>query len=198
MNGRCQDINPLLFLIHHVISLTPNTNQSTSSAPYMSEAPHYVMFHNIIIHNLKPTSPSPLQPSSHPAGKNSFPAKLSQVAILTHTRARAGPQDGFGSRQADPTRTSFRLRQQLAPWSSTSGSKVLFRFSYQIQFKNQLLKFSLSSKTRLISLYDNMQTNFPSAFLSGSNLGAAAKRISSLICYHAKPLVKLFIKVTYA
>lgn len=152
MIGRCQDINPLLFLIHHVISLTPNTNQSTSSTPYMSEAPHYVMFHNIIIHNLKPTSPSPLQPSSHPAGKNSFPAKLSQVAILTHTRARAGPQDGFGSRQADRTRTSFRLRQQLAPWSSTSGSKVLFRFSYQIQFKNQLLKFSLSSKTRLISL----------------------------------------------
>lgn len=40
-----------------------------------------------------------------------------------------------------------------------------------------------------------MQTNFPPAFLSGSNLGAAAKRISSLICYHAKPLVKLFIKV---
>lgn len=113
----------------------------------------------------------------------------------TH-KSSSWSQDGFGSRQAR-TRTSFRLRQQLAPWSSASGSKVLFRFSYQIQFKNQLLKFSLSSKTRLISLYDDMQTNFPPAFLSGSNLGAAAKRISSLICYHAKPLVKLFIKVTY-
>lgn len=45
-NGRCQDINPdlspnpLLFLIYHAISLTPNMNQSTTLATYLPEVPH--------------------------------------------------------------------------------------------------------------------------------------------------------------
>lgn len=142
MNGRCQDINPDLtphpqvFLTHHVISLTPNMNESASSAPYMSEAPHYVMFHNIIIHNLKPTSPSPLQPSSHPAGKNSFPAKLFQVAILTHTRARVGPQDGSVSRQADTNQNQL----QATPAASSLVFYFWFQGSFQIQLPDSIQK----------------------------------------------------------
>lgn len=66
MPGRELTADPLLVFIHHALSLTPDVKQPTSSAAYISEAPYYVMLHSIT-HHLKSTSPSPLQPSPHPA-----------------------------------------------------------------------------------------------------------------------------------
>lgn len=58
-----------------------------------------------------------------------------------------GLQESSVCRQANLSQNELQA-MPAAPWSST----VLFKFSYQIQLKNQLLKFSLSSNTRLISL----------------------------------------------
>lgn len=92
--------------------------------------------HNIIIHNLKPTSPSPLQPCSHPAGKNFFPAKIFQVAILTPTRARAGPQDGVVSRRADTNQNQL----QATPAASSLVFYFWFQGSFQIQLPDSIQK----------------------------------------------------------
>lgn len=58
-----------------------------------------------------------------------------------------GLQGSSVCRQANLNQNELQA-MPAAPWSIT----VLFRFSYQIQLKNQLLKFSLFSKTRLVSL----------------------------------------------
>lgn len=51
-NSRCHDMNPnltpdLLLLIHCAIFLTPNTDQATSLATYISVAPYEAMDHSI-------------------------------------------------------------------------------------------------------------------------------------------------------
>lgn len=66
MPGRKLTADPLLPLIHHALSLTPDVKQSTSMATYISEAPYYVRLRSINRH-LKSTSPSPLQASPHSA-----------------------------------------------------------------------------------------------------------------------------------
>lgn len=95
-----------------------------------------------------------------------FPTRLPQVANLTHARELV-PRPAACAGQADLIQSQLRT-MPAASWSSTSGSAVLFRFGYWIHFKNQLLNFSLSSKTILISLEHSIQTYFPLAFLSGS------------------------------
>ena len=106
----------------------------------------------------------------------------------SNTHQRAGLQNGPVCRQADLIYSQPQA-MPAAPWSPTSGSMVPSRFSYQIPLKYQLLNFSLSSKT--ISKPISLQL-----FLEDpNNLGAVAKRTSSLVCCHAEQLVKLFVKV---
>lgn len=172
--GRCQVINPdltpdpLLFLTCHAICLTPNMNKSSSLATYMSEDPHYVMFHNMITHNLN------LLPHPHYNVLlillwNTLSYKILQTAILTHARELV-PRTAQCAGSQTWTRTSFRPCQQhpglpfLIP-QFCSDSVIRFSSKTNCYF---FPWFALSSQIRLISLYNNMQTNFPPAFLSGS------------------------------
>lgn len=68
--------------------------------------------------------------------KNSFPAKIFQVAILTHTRARADPQDGFVSRQADTNQNQL----QATPTASSLVFYFWFQGSFQIQLPDSIQK----------------------------------------------------------
>lgn len=138
--------DPLLFLIHHATSVTPNMKQSASPAHFRSSVLCYIPHYS-------PTNTHFLIPAptlfSIPLWEL-FPTRLPQVANLTHTRELI-PRTAACAGQADLIQSQLHT-MPAASWSSTSGSAVLFRFGYWIHFKNQLLNFSLSSKTTLISL----------------------------------------------
>lgn len=114
----------------------------------------HIMFHDIIINNLK------LLPHPH--------ANVLLILIRKTLSCKILPSSSSNTRKGVCRRSDLNQNQlqamPAASWSSTSDSMVLFRFSYRVQFKNQLLIFFLVSKDQIYFPLRQHANLFPSNF----------------------------------